>query len=218
MCLNDASGPCAKLKDRGVGLWKTPSSYAFDNVALTAYLYPSDPLVQGGAETCIGHLGPTSELQCAKNEMAFTELIYVSATAGDAEHEVKEILDSAVKHNQLNNITGMLLYHKGAFMQVLEGGESEVMETYARICDDKRHHHVEILSITEVRSRQFGNWSMGFKQVSATEITKFPQLAQIFDCMTRRGAITAPPGLALEMLSLFNTGMVWREAAKAPQL
>jgi hypothetical protein len=150
--------------------------------------------------------------------MAFRELIYVSTMVGDSAREVKEILDSAVKHNQLNDVTGMLLYYKGAYMQVLEGGESEVMETYARICDDKRHQDVTLLSITEVKSRQFERWSMGFMQVSTSEIAKFPQLAQIFDDKSRDIAITAQLGLALEMLSLFNTGKIWRETAKSLQL
>jgi hypothetical protein len=150
--------------------------------------------------------------------MAFRELIYVSASVGDTAYEVKEILDSSVKHNRLNDITGMLLYYKSAFMQVLEGSESAVMETYARICDDKRHHDVTLLTIAEVKSRRFERWSMGFMQVSASEIAEFPQLVQIFENKSRGGAITAPLGLALGMLSLLNAGKIWREAARSSQL
>jgi hypothetical protein len=150
--------------------------------------------------------------------MAFTELIYVSASVGDTANEVKEILDSSVKYNQMNDITGMLLYYKGAFMQVLEGSESEVTETYARICDDKRHHQIALLHIAEVKSRQFERWSMGFMKVDTSEIARFPHLEQIFDDKSRDRAITAPPGLALAILSLFNAGKVWREAARSSRL
>jgi len=145
--------------------------------------------------------------------MAFTELIYVSTMMGEAEHALKAILESSVRHNQLHGITGMLLYCRGRFLQVLEGSEAEVMKTYARICDDPRHQHVTTLATTKVQRRHFGSWSMGFKHVSASEIAQFPQLAQIFDLQIPLNAVNAKPGLALEMLSLFGTGLVWRAAA-----
>jgi hypothetical protein len=145
--------------------------------------------------------------------MEFTELIYRSTMVGYSEHELKPILESAVKHNQLNGITGMLLYFKGAFMQVLEGREREVMTTYARICADTRHQRTSILSIRGVEHRIFGQWSMGFKHVNPSEIAQFPQLEQIYNLTTEASATKVEVRLALEMLSLFNTGMIWRVAA-----
>jgi hypothetical protein len=82
--------------------------------------------------------------------MAYTEIIYVSTMIGEPEQELKAILKSSVKHNNLNGITGMLLYYRGGFMQVLEGGQCEVMETYTRIYNDKRDHQVTNLTTTEV--------------------------------------------------------------------
>jgi hypothetical protein len=139
--------------------------------------------------------------------MAYTELIYVSTLLGDSEQELKAILASSVKHNSLNGITGMLLYYRGGFMQVLEGDESVVMETYARICNDKRHHHITTLTITEVQQRHFDKWTMGYKHIDANEIAKFPQYAPIFDFNRQASAIKATPGLALEMLLLFSHDM-----------
>ncbi len=139
--------------------------------------------------------------------MVLTELIYLSTMVGDNEKELKAIWDSSVKHNQLNGITGMLLYYKGGFMQVLEGSRPKVMETYERLCQDKRHHHITILTIAEVKSRQFESWCMGFKHISAMEAAKFPKHAAVFDFRTQADAIKAEPGLALEMLLLFSRGM-----------
>jgi hypothetical protein len=116
--------------------------------------------------------------------MGFTELIYRSTMVGDSEHELKPILESSVKHNQLNGITGMLLYFQGGFMQVLEGRDQEVMETYARICADTRHQRTSILSIRILKHRIFGQWSMGFKHVNPSEIAQFPQLEQIYNLKT----------------------------------
>ena len=147
--------------------------------------------------------------------MAVTQLIYVSTLVGEAERELKTILESAVRHNQLNGITGMLVYYRGGLMQVLEGGRAAVMATYTRICQDKRHHNVIGLTVAEVPHRRFESWSMGFKHINASEIAQFPQWAPIFDIRTQATAIQTNPALALEMLTLFSSGTVWRAGAQS---
>jgi hypothetical protein len=180
-----------KFKGEAQGLKTSPIDTAWHFVALNAYWCKSE--LHG---------------QCPENiYMAYTELIYVSTLLGESEHELKAILESSVKHNSLNGITGMLLYYRGGFMQVLEGSECEVMETYARICSDKRHHHVTTLTITEVPHRHFNKWTMGYKQIGAIEIEKFPQYAPVFDFSAQVNVINATPGLALEMLMLFSNDM-----------
>lgn len=64
--------------------------------------------------------------------MALVRLIYVSSAVEELPDQVlDDILKSAVQHNKPQNITGMLLYCGGNFMQVLEGEEAAVKETYA---------------------------------------------------------------------------------------
>jgi hypothetical protein len=139
--------------------------------------------------------------------MALTELIYVSTLVGESEQELGAILESSVRHNQLNGLTGMLLYYRGAFMQVLEGEDLQVQETYGRICEDKRHHHILTLSFGEMPRRHFENWSMGYKYVDPTAIEKFPKYAPFFNFRTDADKIKGVPGLALEMLTMFANGM-----------
>jgi hypothetical protein len=139
----------------------------------------------------------------------------VSSLLVDSEPEIKAILESSVRHNQLNGVTGMLLYYSGQFMQVLEGGEAQVIETYARICDDKRHRQITSLSIRKVQQRHFEKWSMGFKHVSVTEIAQHPAFAALLAVETSAATQMASPGLALEMLSLFGNGTVWQVGAQA---
>lgn len=140
--------------------------------------------------------------------MALRELIYMSTMLGESEHELGAIWESSARRNQLNGVTGMLLYYGGGFIQVLEGEEAAVMETYGRICKDLRHHDVTCMSNVEVPKRHFDTWSMGFKHVSVEEIAKVPQHAQFFNFNTQAKCIKAKPGLALEMLTLFSRGMV----------
>jgi hypothetical protein len=139
--------------------------------------------------------------------MALNELIYVSTMTGVSEHELGAILESSIRHNQLNGITGMLLYYRGGFMQVLEGDETNVLETFGRICADKRHHDVLTLSLAETPFRHFENWSMGYKYVDASAVANFPKYAPFFNFRAEADKIRGFPGLGLEMLTMFANGM-----------
>jgi len=139
--------------------------------------------------------------------MALTELIYMSTLVGDSEQELGAILESSVRHNQLNGITGMLLFYRGGFLQVLEGEALQVQETYSRICGDKRHCDILTLSSSEIPRRHFENWSMGYKYVDPSVIATFPKYAPFFNFRTDTDKIKCAPGLALEMLTMFANGM-----------
>lgn len=138
--------------------------------------------------------------------MTVTQLIYVSALRGDNEATLGAILESSVRHNQKNEITGMLLYYGGSFLQVLEGERHAVRETYARICLDLRHTTITLLSEEEVPSREFPQWSMGYKHLHNTDLDAFPHHAAHFNFGLLPQLIQATPGLALEMLNLFSQG------------
>ena len=58
--------------------------------------------------------------------------------------------------------SGLLVYHGGAFLQVLEGLEAALNSLYAIIDDDPRHMNCRLLLRTEISEREFGEWSMGF--------------------------------------------------------
>lgn len=140
--------------------------------------------------------------------MAFTQLIYVSDLVNKNETELGPILESAVRHNREDGITGMLLYSGGNFLQVLEGTETQVRSTYERICHDPRHSNITLLTEEEVPERQFINWSMGYKQLDAEEIAKFSKYTPYFQFGFKASAFNAKPGVALELLELFGKGML----------
>lgn len=76
------------------------------------------------------------------------------------EQELLSILESSCKNNAADNITGMLLFHGGQFLQVLEGPKSAVEACFARISKDSRHLSVAKLLEEELPARCFGQWSM----------------------------------------------------------
>jgi hypothetical protein len=136
--------------------------------------------------------------------MALTQLIYVSSSSRVLDQgDIHRMLDSSVRHNAANNITGMLLYASGNFMQVLEGEDALVNETMSRITIDPRHHGVIVISKEDINGRDFGAWSMGFRGVAASDAKSWPGYAPYFESGFNAALIGARPGLALEILKAF---------------
>lgn len=95
-------------------------------------------------------------------------LLYISAARGDmTEADIACILAASRRNNRDAEITGMLLHLDGGFMQVLEGPEDSVNETYARIAADSRHGQVVVLWSEETDSHIFPDWTMGYDALPA---------------------------------------------------
>lgn len=89
-------------------------------------------------------------------------LLYMSQkTPGTTDAQVRDILGSAKRNNQVSGITGVLVHGGGMFMQILEGPEQSVLRTYVKILDDRRHADCQILQISPAEERLFPVWSMG---------------------------------------------------------
>ncbi len=97
-------------------------------------------------------------------------LIYVSsATDLYTNADFSDILSSSRFNNKLNNITGILLYHEGNILQVLEGDRETVMNLYDKIKLDSRHDNgMKMISGTS-DERNFPDWLMGFKTLTGSE-------------------------------------------------
>lgn len=94
------------------------------------------------------------------------QLGYASAATDtfDAE-ELFELLTKARQNNAKLGVTGMLLYHEGSFLQVLEGDQETVEALYTKIGRDPRHKSPLLLFRHEQRPRSFGDWTMGFHEL-----------------------------------------------------
>ncbi len=91
-------------------------------------------------------------------------LIYGSHAVGETKaSDVIDILKVARKINKELEITGVLLYNKGWWLQVLEGNFSAVTSLFFdHIQKDKRHTNVTLLVLERTTERHFANWDMGF--------------------------------------------------------
>jgi hypothetical protein len=133
--------------------------------------------------------------------MSLVQVIYISTALHElSEVEIKAILDSAIYHNKPQNVTGLLLYSRGSFMQALEGDAAAVDETMARIRLDPRHRGITVLSQSWVGEREFGTWSMGFRGVSAKDAATWPDYAPFFETGFNAETIGAKPGRGLAIL------------------
>ncbi|TCJ97150.1 FAD-dependent sensor of blue light [Nocardia alba] len=99
-------------------------------------------------------------------------LIY-SSTASFVldDEEISVLLDHARELNAANDVTGLLVYvrfddDRAAFVQVLEGDENAVEQTYARIQRDELHTDLLVLVRAAIPQRRFSQWSMKFVRMN----------------------------------------------------
>jgi hypothetical protein len=89
-------------------------------------------------------------------------LMYASRAMSTVDQEaLHAILHQCKARNPDAGITGVLCFSEGIYLQVLEGGRSEVNALYNRIAADPRHTQVELMSYQEIGERRFAGWSMG---------------------------------------------------------
>ena len=97
-------------------------------------------------------------------------LLYISRASGAITTTVTEsILQSARVHNRVAGITGILCQGQGLYIQILEGERSNVNRLYTTLIKDKRHQNVELVSIEEVQTRRFPEWSMAHVVISESD-------------------------------------------------
>jgi hypothetical protein len=138
--------------------------------------------------------------------MPLIHIIYVSAAQQEFGNDVlDDILQASARNNLPAGITGMLLYSKGTFLQVLEGEREVVEQTYVRIGLDPRHHGVFELTREPIAQREFAGWSMGFRRLTKEDPVRHPAFAPFFENGFNAERLVIQPGVALEVLKQFAT-------------
>lgn len=140
--------------------------------------------------------------------MPLFQLIYLSTSTQREpdDSEIAAILSSSVRHNRENGITGMLLYNRGSFLQVLEGEKAAVEETYARIVRDARHHALFLIDRSPVACRDFADWSMGFHRCDAADAAALPGFTNFLQYGFQATELVGNPSLARNLLQEFARG------------
>ncbi|MFN2476823.1 MAG: BLUF domain-containing protein [Chthoniobacterales bacterium] len=132
-------------------------------------------------------------------------LIYVSiANQPFREDELFELLRVSREHNSRDRITGILLYKNRTFMQLLEGPEEAVCNTYSRIARDPRHRDVTVLLQGEIDGRDFDDWSMGFHNLEEPFARNIPGYSRFLDADFSVFEFASDPSRAHQLLRIFR--------------
>lgn len=142
------------------------------------------------------------------SEETLAHVIYTSAVApGLDTTQLESILRASRVNNARRGLTGMLLAAEGTFFQVLEGDQATLRPLFAIIKADARHSGVTMIIQEPIAARTFGDWTMGFAEISPVELANIDGLSDFF----KTGGVLSglQPGRAKKILTAFAQGR-WR--------
>jgi hypothetical protein len=97
-------------------------------------------------------------------------ITYLSTAVCAFSHDqLQELASHAARNNSKHNITGVLYFKGGQFLQVIEGPVAAIDHLWRRLREDKRHTWVEALLTEENVERSFKKWSMGLCDLDLAE-------------------------------------------------
>lgn len=132
-------------------------------------------------------------------------LVYLSsATHLFSKQELLDLLQKARSNNHQLNVSGMLLYKDGNFIQVLEGEAAQVRPLFETINRDPRHSGVIVLLDEEISERQFPDWSMGFRDLSDKAVQSLPGFSQFMNQADNLQRLKEDPTGCLDLLNFFR--------------
>ncbi|HSK38858.1 MAG TPA: BLUF domain-containing protein [Arenibaculum sp.] len=142
-----------------------------------------------------------------------TCLVYGStAVAPLTEDELLELLRRSRRDNQAADITGLLLYMGGSFMQALEGDRQAVQDLYERIRRDRRHTGVTTLIRFSVPGRAFSDWSMAFGDMDRLRAEDRAGFSSFLEPSFTDPAYVEGPHRAVKLLERFRDTMMKKAA------
>lgn len=135
------------------------------------------------------------------------QLIYVSAArTGLTRDTLDAILNVSARENPAHGITGMLLYDRGSFLQVLEGPNRSISTLFENIRRDSRHDNVMHMLTLPVSNRDFPDWAMAYPGLTVEDLGTHPALSDFF-IRKRQGFAQMDHGLAQTVVMGFRSGL-----------
>ncbi|MFC1703335.1 BLUF domain-containing protein [Candidatus Omnitrophota bacterium] len=110
------------------------------------------------------------------------QLLYVSVeTHHLTEADLEELLQQSREKNARLGITGILLYYKNHFFQVLEGEKEKVFELFYSIKADQRHASVIMVWDQEISKRSFNDWTMAFLNLNKIDTSQLAGFSEFLE-------------------------------------
>jgi len=134
-------------------------------------------------------------------------LVYVSTASHHlSEAEINHLLDQARARNATEQVTGVLLYSHGNFMQYLEGPRTGVDRVYEHIVADRLHHGIIELVREPIPEREFSDWTMAFRSISAFGMSSPDKFDELFIAKIVEPAAAAPSVTHSLLLKFWHKG------------
>lgn len=150
------------------------------------------------------HLGwEDSQLLGVEPPLMFTIAYLSNLSRQLSKEELFALATNASENNRKKDICGILLYSGNKFLQVLQGEEEAVKTLFEKIAKDSRHRNVTVIIESHSMAKEFGNWSMAFKELTVDERALHPELSNFFDGQDANKPYQLMPAQA--MLELFRT-------------
>lgn len=119
---------------------------------------------------------------------------------------LEELLTVSRANNARQQITGLLLYRDGAFMQFLEGPMGEVERLYRKIKTDDRHFAIVTISEGAIPHRLFPDLPMGFHNLRDQAVRQLPGFAEFAETSLSMSEFCDEPDRAMQLLGVFERG------------
>jgi|GEM_PF-2742475 len=105
------------------------------------------------------------------DRLKIRQLIYRSEkTSSFPESELQSMMQKFREPNKAREITGILFYIDGHFIQCLEGSEANIEQLLSNIIHDSRNTALKVLNDRILTERRYPTWWMGFRSMSANEL------------------------------------------------
>ncbi len=117
-----------------------------------------------------------------------------------------QLLTHSRARNRERDLTGLLLYRNGRFLQALEGPAEQVDALIEKIWVDRRHAGLRILMREEIAEREFPDWSMGFEDLDEATEETVPGLSRFLERDFDSSYYVEHPSSLWLLLSLFKVG------------
>jgi len=131
-------------------------------------------------------------------------LIYVScATTTFSNAHLLKMVDRARARNRALDVTGMLLYKDGNFIQALEGKGSAVREIFETIRLDPRHQAITVV-LNEIDNARHFEQPLGFRHLTDPDGPIVPALNPAASASARKACLKRNVKDCLELLEFFQ--------------
>lgn len=139
------------------------------------------------------------------------ELLYSSASTQQMHSsELLQLLEHARQKNTRLQISGMLLYHRHEFMQIIEGEKDTVLRLWKKIHADERHSSPSVIYEGPITDRGFAGWSMGFRDLDHVDPRAMEQVSGFLDNGFTSEVVAKNPSTARKLMTILRASLADR--------